>query len=87
MKWIKSRSRFINEAKIRDVINKKQKELVSRKWGEKFLDYDEVEPTDKIKQGYWKLSDEDKNKVLSAFFSSRSKLDISETFKINCPLS
>ena len=82
MKWIKSRSRFINEAKIRDVINKKQKELVSRKWGEKFLDYDEVEPTDKIKQGYWKLSDEDKNKVLSAFFSSRSKLDISETFKI-----
>lgn len=79
MKWIKNRSKFLSEAKIRDVINPKQAQRVKNKWGEKFLDYDEVEPTDKIKQGKWKLSEEDKNMVLSAFFSSGSiKIDIAE---------
>ena len=82
MKWIKSRSRFINEAKVGDVINKEQIRRVKEKWGAKFLDYDEVEPTDKIKQGKWKLSEEDKNLVLSAFFSSgNSKVDIAEVQK------
>ena len=82
MKWIKSRSRFINEAKIGDVINAEQASRVKEKWGAKFLDYEEVEPTDKIKQGRWKLSEEDKNKVLSAFFSSgRTKVDIAEVQK------
>ena len=82
MKWIKSRSRFVNEARIGDVINREQAKRVKEKWGAKFLDYDEVEPTDKIKQGKWKLSEEDKNKVLSAFFSSgSSKVDISEVQK------
>ena len=51
MKWIKSRSRFVNEARIGDVINPEQARRVKEKWGAKFLDYDEVEPTDKIKQG------------------------------------
>ena len=82
MKWIKSRSRFINEARVGDVINPEQARRVKEKWGAKFLDYDEVEPTDKIKQGKWKLSEEDKNKVLSAFFSSGgSKVDIAEVQK------
>jgi len=82
MKWIKSRSRFINEAKVGDVINPEQAKRVKEKWGAKFLDYDEVEPTDKIKQGKWKLSEEDKNLVLSAFFSSgNSKVDIAEVQK------
>ena len=82
MKWIKSRSRFINEAKVGDVINQEQIRRVKEKWGAKFLDYDEVEPTDKIKQGKWKLSEEDKNKVLSAFFSSgNNKVDIAEVQK------
>lgn len=82
MKWIKSRSRFINEAKIGDVINAEQASRVKEKWGAKFLDYEEVEPTDKIKQGRWKLSEEDKNEVLSAFFSSgRTKVDIVEVQK------
>jgi hypothetical protein len=82
MKWIKSRSRFVNEAKIGDVINAEQAKRVKEKWGAKFLDYDEVEPTDKIKQGKWKLTEEDKNKVLSAFFSSgSSKVDIAEVQK------
>ena len=82
MKWIKSRSRFVNEARIGDVINPEQAKRVKEKWGAKFLDYDEVEPTDKIKQGKWKLTEEDKNKVLSAFFSSgNSKVDIAEVQK------
>jgi hypothetical protein len=82
MKWIKSRSRFVNEARIGDVINPEQAKRVKEKWGAKFLDYDEVEPTDKIKQGKWKLTEEDKNKVLSAFFSSGgSKVDIAEVQK------
>jgi hypothetical protein len=82
MKWIKSRSRFVNEARIGDVINPEQVKRVKEKWGAKFLDYDEVEPTDKIKQGKWKLTEEDKNKVLSAFFSSgNSKVDIAEVQK------
>jgi hypothetical protein len=82
MKWIKSRSRFVNEARIGDVINTEQAKRVKEKWGAKFLDYDEVEPTDKIKQGKWKLTEEDKNKVLSAFFSSgNSKVDIAEVQK------
>lgn len=82
MKWIKSRSRFVNEAKVGDVINQEQIRRVKEKWGAKFLDYDEVEPTDKIKQGKWKLSEEDKNLVLSAFFSSgNSKIRIHEVQK------
>ena len=82
MKWIKSRSRFINEAKVGDVINQEQIKRVKEKWGAKFLEYDEVEPTDKIKQGKWKLTEEDKNKVLSAFFSSGgSKVDIAAVQK------
>jgi len=88
MKWIKSRSRFVNEAKIGDVINHEQAKRVKEKWGAKFLDYDEVEPTDKIKQGKWKLTEEDKNKVLSAFFSSgRGTVNISEVQKIFSGLS
>ena len=68
MKWIKNRERFLNEAKLRDVIHPKQAKIVSRKWGEKYLDYEEVDPTDKIKQGKWKLSEEDKIEVLRHFF-------------------
>jgi hypothetical protein len=68
MKWIKDRQKFLNEAKLRDVIFARQAKEVSRIWGEKFLDYEEVTATDKIKQGKWKLSDEDKNKALGAFF-------------------
>lgn len=78
MKWIKSRDKFLNEAKIREVILKKQAEKVKSKWGEKYLDYEEITPTDNIKQGKWKLSEDDKMKVLGAFFDS----NIEETQKI-----
>jgi len=68
MKWIKTREKWLNEAKIRDVIFPRQAKEISYNWAEKYLDYEEVEPTDKIKQGKWKLSDEDRIEVLSAFF-------------------
>jgi hypothetical protein len=70
MKWIKDRNKFISEAKLRDVIFQRQAKEVSRIWGEKFLDYEEVTATDKITQGKWKLSEEDKNKVLGRFFDA-----------------
>lgn len=73
MKWIKTRQTWLNEAKIRDVILKRQAKEVSRQWGEKFLDYEEIDPTDKIKQGRWKLEEDDKMKVLSAFFDCDMK--------------
>jgi len=34
------------------------------------LEYEEVEPTENIIQGKWKLSEEDKNSVLGHFFGS-----------------
>lgn len=68
MKWIKSRKTFLNEAKIRDVIFPRQAKEVKNVWGEKYLEQEEIAPTDKIKQGTWKLSEEDKRKVLGAFF-------------------
>lgn len=73
MKWIKTRQQWLNEAKIRDVIFPKQAKEVSSTWGEKYLDYEEIEATDKIKQGSWKLEEEDKMKVLSAFFDCDMK--------------
>jgi hypothetical protein len=68
MKWIKNRKQYLNEAKIKDLVLPRQRKEISKVWGEKWLDYEEIDPTDKIKQGQWKLSEEDKNKVLGAFF-------------------
>jgi hypothetical protein len=65
MRWIKKRDLFLSEAKIKDLILPRQAKQVKEYWGEKYLDYEEVTPTDKIVQGVWKLSEEDKNKVLS----------------------
>ena len=69
MKWIKTRKTFLTEeAKIKDVILPRQAKEVTRVWGEKWLDLETIEPTENIKQGKWKLSDEDKIKVLGIFF-------------------
>ena len=70
MKWIKPRSKFVNEAKLRDVISPKQRQVVASKWAERFLDYEEIDATENIKQGRWKLSEEDKRKVLGTFFTA-----------------
>lgn len=68
MKWLKSRSRFISEAKIKDVILPRQAAKVKDRWGEEFLEQEEITPTEKIKQGSWVLSKEDKNLALGEFF-------------------
>lgn len=69
MKWIKTRNIFLSEeAKIKDIILPIQAKEVKRIWGEKYLDLEEVDPTDKIKQGKWKLSEDDKMNVLGTFF-------------------
>jgi len=73
MKWIKSRKKFLNEAKIKDIVLPKQAKEVSEFWGEKYLEYEEVDPTPNIEQGKWKLSNEDKYLVISAFFDSDIK--------------
>ena len=83
MKWIKKRRYFLNEAKIKDIILPRQASEIKNTWGEKWLDYEEVHPTESIEQGKWKLSEEDKIKVLNAFFSS----DISVVFSIFSKLS
>jgi len=77
MKWIKNRQQWLNEAKIRDVIFPRQAKEVASTWGEKYLDYEEVIPTENIKQGSWKLEEEDKLKVLSAFFDCDMKTIVS----------
>lgn len=68
MKWIKNRKKYLNEAKIKDILLKRQADEVISTWGSKWLEYEEVDPTDKIKQGQWKLTEKDRNKVLGAFF-------------------
>ena len=79
MKWIKSRRKFITEeAKLRDVIMSKQIDRVKSQWGEKYLDYEEIDATENIKQGRWKLSEEDKRAVLGTFLTA----DLDNVFKI-----
>jgi len=75
MKWIKKRQNFLNEAKIGDVITPKQKEIVAKRWGKKYLDYEEIEPNNVIKeiQGTWKLTPEQKYTVLDLFFRTDVK--------------
>ena len=73
MKWIKKRSQWVTEAKIGDVILPPQKAEVKKTWGEKFLDMEEVIPTEHIKQGDWELDEEDKFKVLDVLFGTDVK--------------
>ena len=74
MKWIKTRPTFITEeAKIRDVIFPKQAEEVRNIWGEKWLDLEEVDATEDIEQGKWKLDEDDKLSIFSVFFNSDMK--------------
>jgi hypothetical protein len=80
MKWIKTRQQWLSEAKVRDVIFPKQAKEVAARWGEKFLEYQTPDVTDNIKQGKFKLEEEDKMKVLSAFFDCNMS-EIIEFFK------
>lgn len=79
MRWIKSRKLFLKEeAKIKDVIFPTQAIAIKKEWGEEWLDMEEVEATDNIKQGKWKLSEDDKIEALSIFFGVKLK-DIYES--------
>jgi hypothetical protein len=72
MKWLKNRLDFLTErekAKIGEVILPRQSKEIKSQWGEVYLDLEEIEPTDRIKQGKWKLSEEDKYAVLDVYFS------------------
>jgi hypothetical protein len=51
------------------------------RWGEKYLDYDEVTPTNKIIQGKWKLSEEDKYKALAFSNCDIELLDLFTTLQ------
>ena len=74
MKWIKARNKFLSEeAKIKDVILPRQAAQVMYTWGEKYLELEEIEPTENIKQGKWKLSEEDKIEALGQFFQANLK--------------
>lgn len=71
MRFLKPRIKFLRErreSKVREVIFPRQAKEVAKIWGEKYLDYEEIIPTENIKQGKWKLTEEDKNKVLGFYF-------------------
>lgn len=81
MKFLKKRLEFLNEAKIRDKVLPTQGKEVAKYWGEEYLDYEEIDPTENIKQGEWKLSDEDKNLVLGVFLGSNDyPINMNEIF-------
>lgn len=82
MKWILDLDRFF-EAKIGDLISDRQKREVKSVWGESYLDYEDVDPTDNIEQGEWKLSEDDKMDVMSKFFQT----DMREVYRIFDKLS
>ncbi len=75
MKYISNRRTYLTleEAKLRDVLLAPQKRRLAEVWGEKYLDYEEIEATKKIKQGKWKLTDEDRDKVINEFFATDYK--------------
>jgi hypothetical protein len=66
MKYIRTRDFFIKRSKNKRCYTPRNRPSFER-WGEKYLDYDEVTPTNKIIQGKWKLSEEDKYKALGSF--------------------
>lgn len=80
MKWVKSRDKYLIEAKIRDLVLPRQAKFVKEKWGEVYLDYEETIPNGNLKLGKWKLTEEEKNEALTAFFNVDIKL-IGESFK------
>lgn len=74
MKFLSKRNQFlVEEAKIKDVILPRQAKEVESKWGSEYLDYEEIEPTDRIQQGVWKLDHDDKMEILSEFFNTNLK--------------
>jgi hypothetical protein len=74
MKFLSKRNQFLaEEAKIKDVILPRQAKQVEGQWGSEYLEYEEIEPTDRIQQGVWKLDHDDKMEILSEFFNTDLK--------------
>jgi hypothetical protein len=74
MKFLSKRNQFLaEEAKIKDVILPRQAKQVEGQWGSEYLEYEEIEPTDRIQQGVWKLDHDDKMEILSEFFNTNLK--------------
>jgi len=73
MKFLSKRNQFLAEAKIKDVILPRQAKQVEDQWGSEYLEYEEIEPTDRIQQGTWKLDHDDKMEILSEFFNTDLK--------------
>jgi hypothetical protein len=78
MKFLIKRNQFLSEeAKIKDVVPPRQIKQIEDMWGTEWLEYEEIEPTDKIQQGVWKLDHDDKIKIFSSFFDA----DINRVYK------
>jgi len=76
MKYISRREDFtklIEEAKLREEIFPKQAKKVEEIWGEKYLDYETIPHTDKIKEGKWELSPADRALVIDAYFMTNTR--------------
>lgn len=66
MNYIINRNLF--EA-IKDELSKPQLKRAVEVWGKSILDFEKAHPTDEIKQGKWKLSDEDSTEVINKMFN------------------
>ncbi len=78
MKWIKTRKAFLEA--VGDRLSEPQKKLVAGRWGAKYLEMEEVTPTDRINQGTWKLEGEHKQAILDEFFGA-DMLRVEATFR------
>jgi hypothetical protein len=79
MKFIKSKNNYKFEA-LKDDLHPKQLDMVKEIWGEKYLEFDAADATDKIVEGKWELSEEDKYKALNSYFQTNIK-KIKEDFE------
>jgi len=77
MKYILAKNKFKLDYKfsnlleaLKDELLDKQKERVVKVWGEKYLDYETISSTDKIKKGKFKLSDEDSARVINQILNT-----------------
>ena len=73
MKFLKRRNKFLNEATIGEVIHPRQAEEVESKWGKEFLSQEQIKPTKNIPEMDVVLDEDDRMKILGAFFDVKMK--------------
>ena len=74
MKWIKSRTQYLNEAKVGEVILPSQKKAIISTWGANILELETIEASNEIVQGEWKLTQEEKLEALGTFFGKEGEV-------------